>query len=917
MLLLCLLLPWTGRAQAPAGGKAPSVGTMLNADGTLRPGGAGSFDATGYRMTLDPASGEPSFRPTGAGDENWQEGFGANGATNSVYVVARASNGDLYVGGRFTSVGAVQARRIAKWNGTTWSALGNGAARSNSANNGVNDIVTALAVVGTDLYVGGDFTAARSSSGVVAVNYIAKWDGATWSGLGNGTDVATATNNGLNSRPDVLAVLHNDLYAGGFFTAANNGDSPVQANYIAKWDGTAWSALGNGTAPATSANNGANEAVFALAVLNNDLYVGGQFTDVRNGSSPVAASSVAKWDGTAWSALGNGTAVATNTNNGVNPQAVFALTVMGTDLYVGGRFSAVRNGSTAVAANNIAKWNGTAWSALGNGTAVATSTNNGVSDGVFALAVLNNELYIAGYFSTVRNGSNPVSASSVAKWDGTTWSALGNGTAVATSTNNGVNYTAGCLVVLSNDLYVGGDFTIVNNSSSEVAASRIARWNGTAWSALDTGQNGADATIYAVARASNGDLYVGGEFTSIGATVANNVAKWNGTTWSALGNGSAVATSINNGVNNRVNTLAMLNNDLYVGGYFFRVFNGTSELAAGQIAKWNGTVWSTLGNGTAIATSTNNGVNGFVLGLAVLNNELYVGGTFSAVRNGTNRISANHVAKWDGTVWSTLGNGTALATSTNNGTSGNISALVVRSTDLYVGGSFTTAFNGSSAVAANSVAKWNGTSWSALGNGTAAATSTNNGIVNLNFPEYGVNAMTFWGNDLYVGGNFTTARTSNSVVTANNIAKWDGIAWSALGSGSATATSTNNGVSDVVNALAAGSGELYVGGYFLTVNNSSGAVPATMIAKWNGTTWNTLGTGLNGNVRALVASGNQLIAGGDFTVSGDGSKVNSRFGIYNVVANPLSVVAGSNAAALHLYPNPASGQATLTGAPRA
>ncbi|RYU73955.1 T9SS type A sorting domain-containing protein, partial [Hymenobacter persicinus] len=202
-------------------------------------------------------------------------------------------------------------------------------------------------------------------------------------------------------------------------------------------------------------------------------------------------------------------------------------------------------------------------------------------------------------------------------------------------------------------------------------------------------------------------------------------------------------------------------------------------------------------------------------------------------------------------------------------------------------------------------------------NGTAAATSTNNGIVNLNFPEYGVNAMTFWGNDLYVGGNFTTARTSNSVVTANNIAKWDGIAWSALGSGSATATSTNNGVSDVVNALAAGSGELYVGGYFLTVNNSSGAVPATMIAKWNGTTWNTLGTGLNGNVRALVASGNQLIAGGDFTVSGDGSKVNSRFGIYNVVANPLSVVAGSNAAALHLYPNPASGQATLTGAPRA
>ena len=59
--------------------------------------------------------------------------------------------------------------------------------------------------------------------------------------------------------------------------------------------------------------------------------------------------------------------------------------------------------------------------------------------------------------------------------------------------------------------------------------------------------------------------------------------------------------------------------------------------------------------------------------------------------------------------------------------------------------------------------------------------------------------------NLYVGGNFTTA----GGVTVNNIAKWDGTAWFALGTG------TNSTVS----ALAAdSSGNLYVGGNFTTAD---------------------------------------------------------------------------------------------------
>ena len=45
--------------------------------------------------------------------------------------------------------------------------------------------------------------------------------------------------------------------------------------------------------------------------------------------------------------------------------------------------------------------------------------------------------------------------------------------------------------------------------------------------------------------------------------------------------------------------------------------------------------------------------------------------------------------------------------------------------------------------------------------------------------ERRVYALAVSGTNLYAGGNFTTA----GGVTANGIAKWDGHAWSALGSG--------------------------------------------------------------------------------------------------------------------------------------
>ncbi len=114
------------------------------------------------------------------------------------------------------------------------------------------------------------------------------------------------------------------------------------------------------------------------------------------------------------------------------------------------------------------------------------------------------------------------------------------------------------------------------------------------------------------------------------------------------------------------------------------------------------------------------------------------------------------------------------------------------------------------------------------------------------------------GSALYAGGQFTTAGGT----AANRIAKWDGLAWSALGSG----------MNDTVKALTVfddGGGEaLYAGGFFAT----AGGAVANRMAKWDGFAWSALGSGINQSVSGLTvfddSGGNALYAGGQFTTAG-------------------------------------------------
>lgn len=286
--------------------------------------------------------------------------------------------------------------------------------------NGCNGEISAIATGSAgEIYLGGEFTLC----GYTPPNNVVRYDSitGTWSALGSDDG------NGVSGSVNALTVSGTDLYVGGEFIEVNVG-ADVPANRIARWDGSAWNALGSG------GGNGVTDSVFALAVSGTNVYVGGDFTQVNVGADSPA-NRVARWDGSVWSVLGSGG------GNGLD-DSVFALVVSGNELYVGGAFFQANVGA-AVAANGIARWNGSGWSALGSGG------GDGVLGSIRALTVSGSDLYVGGNFTQVNAGTD-IPANRVARWDGSAWTALGNGV--------GLSSVRALAVTEETILSVGGNF---------------------------------------------------------------------------------------------------------------------------------------------------------------------------------------------------------------------------------------------------------------------------------------------------------------------------------------------------------------------------------------------------------------------------------------------------------------------------
>jgi hypothetical protein len=116
-----------------------------------------------------------------------------------------------------------------------------------------------------------------------------------------------------------------------------------------------------------------------------------------------------------------------------------------------------------------------------------------------------------------------------------------------------------------------------------------------------------------------------------------------------------------------------------------------------------------------------------------------------------------------------------------------------------------------------------------------------------------VNTIAVRDTDVFAGGFFTDA----GGYTANYIARWNGTRWYPLGSGV-------NGFSPAVYAITVSGTNVYGGGVFVT----AGGQASKGIARWDGTTWHSLGGGVDGSVYAIAVAGTDVYVGGYFTSAG-------------------------------------------------
>lgn len=655
-------------------------------------------------------------------------GEGCNG---QVLALAAHPDGRIAVGGSFSSCGSVIARNVAIFDPATnsWSstglAVGQGSAvyalawfQGRLIAGGSSGLfaawdgqawislsvpsdgfftIRALVTDGDQLYIGGAF----GQLGGQTVLRIARWDGSTMHALGEGTD----------GEVNAIAVRGAEVYVAGAFSRAGNRT----ATRVARWDGTTWSSLGSGT------QEGVDRVARAVAVIGGDVYVGGDF--LRAGGQSIRR--LARWDGTTWHPLPG------ENGSGVNGN-VHTLAAEVGELWVGGAFDSIGG----VLTGTVARWSGSSW----------TPTGGLLDSWVFALAPSTNGLVAGGYLGWA--GGRP--ARRVAMLTANGWKAMGSIPAP------GLNSWVADFEPYAGGLVLAGGFT----SAGGETAVGLVHWAGGGYRRLGN----FDLGYPVVAHAEGQDLYVGGAFLSVDGVFVYRIARFDGRSWHAMGQGLG-----HRGLGNYTDTvwdIVRFQGDLYAAGQFnfpdFAGYNlarwdGQQWVPAGWIGRYSGSYWEVP------------------LVMAADPNHLYVGGTFLSV----NGEPIRGIARWNGSEWSMLG----------EGLNGDVYDLAIHEGQLYAVGDFTA----SGTQALPFIGRWDGEQWHPVGVSCCGSA-----------PSQLLTNITIHGQHIYVG----SASPYLGSLEVNHIARFDGLRWTSLGTGSAT------GTDGPIYALRVFKDHLHVGGAF-------------------------------------------------------------------------------------------------------
>jgi len=418
----------------------------------------------------------------------------------------------------------------------------------------------------------------------------------------------------------VMVLANNRLYVGGAFTKIGG----LTRNRAA--------ALDPATGRVLEWNPNCAATVYAIEVSGSTVYLGGTFTKVGN----TTRNRLAAVDGV------TGSLQAWNPGASGGGNAVYALAVSGSKVYVGGSFSTLgtkaRNNIGLVdASSNVAdNWNPNA---------------NGI---VRTLLVSGNLVYAGGEFTSIgAQNRNRLAA-------------LDAETGIATEWDPDVSGPVLAMRLSGNTFYIGGSFTTVgstgrlNVATIDASTGAVGEWK------PEISTFGASAhRIYALALGSN-SICLGGDFTSYGGVPRKNAA--------ALDLATGAATDWDPQANAPVNILVVESNVVYAGGTFTTLGSQNRNCLAaldaetGSVLDWNPVVIGKTPKVSALALSSD---------------AVFVGGVFtnvgSAKRNGLAKVSRSTGSAID---WDMAPEGSTATTAPV------INSLLLSGDRLYVAGNF-------------------------------------------------------------------------------------------------------------------------------------------------------------------------------------------------------------------------------------
>ena len=266
---------------------------------------------------MNGVAGRDHFAAYDPATDTWSTVGAGSTFDNTVWSIAIAPNGDVYVGSNFSDVGGGNGDYIAYWDisGGAWMVLAGG---------GTGPVYAMAFGLDGVLYCGGSFL----NWGALGANYAFKWTGAAYAVMDAGNELDDQVN---------VIVTHPDsnVYFGGNF----NQFGANVCNYWCRYDGTDFQIV----------DTSINSIVYSIAITSDGrIFIGGAFTNIGDANG----DRIVMWNGQQYQSLGSGA-----------PNGIVYRIDIGPDgmLYAFGTFTEI--GGITVA-DRMAKWNDSSWAYL-------------------------------------------------------------------------------------------------------------------------------------------------------------------------------------------------------------------------------------------------------------------------------------------------------------------------------------------------------------------------------------------------------------------------------------------------------------------------------------------------------------------------------------------------------------------------